>query len=685
MTRYNLEKRILHGGDYNPDQWLDYPNILQNDLRMMSNASANTFSLGIFAWSSLEPTEGKFTFEWLDNIMDNVYSIGGNVILATPSGARPSWMSEKYPEVLRTNSKREKMLHGGRHNHCFSSLIYREKVRIINKKLVDRYANHPALLMWHISNEYSGDCHCDMCQENFRDWLKKKYTTIQALNDAWWGPFWSHTFNDWSQVESPSPLGERMVHGLNLDWKRFVTDQTIDFYKNEIVDIRKETPMIPITTNFMADTQDLIPFQSLDYSKFANYVDVLSWDCYPAWHNDWGSTADLASKVGFINDFYRSLKQQPFLIMESTPSAVNWHDVNKAKRPGMHMLSSLQLISHGSDSNLYFQWRKSRGSSEKFHGAVIDHDNDENNRVYKDVKEVGEVLEKISEVKGSYKKAKVAILFDWDNNWALLDCQGFSEQSKQYSQTLQNHYRYFWNHDIPVEVVTPSSNLDKYALIIAPMLYLITKETMERLEQYVKNGGYLVSSYLTGYVDENDLAYIGGWPKNLQDIFGINVKETDTLYPTDSQSISFNDKIFNAKDYCSIISTNSADELGIYLQEFYKGTTAISMNEYGLGKSYFIGARTDFDFLEEFYGLIVNTLSLNNQFVVRGNPEVSVQSRDFIDTDVSYQFVMNFSEKSQRIIVLSTTWDLKNGKYENTDIFLNPYEVKVLKVDNKEK
>ena len=327
---YNNEKRLLHGGDYNPDQWLDYPDILKDDLRLMKLANVNTMTVGIFAWSALEPTEGNYNFEWLDKIIDDVYNQGGRVILATPSGARPAWLSEKYPEVLRTNDRREKMLHGGRHNHCFSSPIYREKTQKMNYKLAERYGNHPALIMWHVSNEYSGDCHCELCQENFRDWLKNKYKTIENVNKAWWGPFWSHTYTDWSQIESPSSIGENAVHGLNLDWKRFVTDQTIDFYENEAKPLRELTPNVPITTNFMADTDDFIPFQSLNYEKFSKHVDILSWDCYPAWHNDWETTKDLATKVGFINDLYRSLKQHPFLIVECTPTGVNWHNVNKA-------------------------------------------------------------------------------------------------------------------------------------------------------------------------------------------------------------------------------------------------------------------------------------------------------------------------------------------------------------------
>src|SRR5699024_6948014 len=228
MSKLENQSLLLHGGDYNPDQWLDYPEILKKDLALMKAAKINTVSLGIFAWSALEPKEGEFRFEWLDKVIDDVAAMGGNVILATPSGARPAWMSEKYPEVLRTNASRQKMLHGGRHNHCFSSPVYRQKVTIINRKLAARYGQHPAVIMCHIYNEYGVDCHCEYCQENFRNWLKNKYGNLEALNAAWWGPFWSHSFSDWSQVESPSPIGESAVHGLNLDWKRFVTDQTID-------------------------------------------------------------------------------------------------------------------------------------------------------------------------------------------------------------------------------------------------------------------------------------------------------------------------------------------------------------------------------------------------------------------------------------------------------------------------
>lgn len=674
---YNNEKRLLHGGDYNPDQWLDYPDILKDDLRLMKLANVNTMTVGIFAWSALEPTEGNYNFEWLDKIIDDVYNQGGRVILATPSGARPAWLSEKYPEVLRTNDRREKMLHGGRHNHCFSSPIYREKTQKMNYKLAERYGNHPALIMWHVSNEYSGDCHCELCQENFRDWLKNKYKNIENVNKAWWGPFWSHTYTDWSQIESPSSIGENAVHGLNLDWKRFVTDQTIDFYENEAKPLRELTPNVPITTNFMADTDDLIPFQSLNYEKFSKHVDILSWDCYPAWHNDWETTKDLATKVGFINDLYRSLKQQPFLIMECTPSGVNWHNVNKAKRPGMHTLASMQLLAHGSDSVLYFQWRKSRGSSEKFHGAVVDHDNSEENRVFKEVSQVGEILDKIKEIKGSMKQSKVAIIYDWENDWALKDAQGFGKESRRYPQTLQSHYKYFWDKNISVDVVTPQQDLSKYSLVVAPMMYMMTEETMDRFRDYVKNGGVLVGSYLSGLVNETDLTYLGGWPKTLQEIYGIDVKEIDTLYPKDRNSIKFGNESFEVVDYCTIIEAKEAEVLAKYEEDFYKNTPAITKNNLEKGKAYFIGARTNQEFLSKFYDKIVKDLDINEVEDFISECGISIQIRE--NEDAKYYFVMNFTEEEKNIEIKGSYIDLILGKEAEILNIMKPYGVYVLK------
>lgn len=679
MKKRSKESRLLHGGDYNPDQWLDYPEIIEQDFELMKKSHTNTISIGMFSWASLEPEEGEYTFDWLDDIFDRMHAINGNVILATPSGARPAWMSQKYPEVLRVDEYRRKQLHGGRHNHCFTAPYYREKTAEINRKLAERYGKHPALVMWHISNEYGGECHCDLCQQAFRDWLKEQYDAdLDKLNHAWWGPFWSHTFNEWSQVESPSPIGENAVHGLNLDWRRFVTDQTIDFYKNEIVPLRELTPEVPITTNFMSDNPSFTPFRGLDYSKFAKEVDVISWDAYPAWHNDYEETYELASKVGFMNDSFKSMKQKPWLLMESTPSGVNWHQVNKAKRPGMHYLSAMQMLAHGSDSNLYFQWRKSKGSSEKFHGAVVDHDGSTKNRVFEEVSCLGKAMEEISDkVVGSERKAEVGLLYDWDSDWALEHAQGFGLQTKQYPQTLQKHYQAFWEKDIPVDVITKENNFNEYTLLVAPMLYLASRETISRLKDFVQNGGTLVSGYVTGLVDEHDLAYLGGWPKELENLFGMRPLETDTLYPSDRNKVSYNGKTYTMKEYGTIIENGEAKVCGEYKEDFYAGTPAITKNKVGKGQAYYIGARISDAFNRDFYGELIDTLQLKSILDVKHEIGVSVQGR-MMDESHVVVFIMNFTEQEQEINILEEVIDTQSKEKLKGKLSLKPYEVRIV-------
>ncbi|MEF7611025.1 beta-galactosidase [Enterococcus casseliflavus] len=683
MSNQLFDQQFMHGGDYNPDQWLAYPEILQKDLAYMQQAHVNTVTLGVFAWSALEPQEGVYQFDWLDRVFDQIHGIGGKVILATPSGGRPQWLSQKYPEVNRTNAQGQKHTHGFRHNHCYSSPIYREKVTQINQQLAKRYGKHPALAMWHISNEYSGECFCSYCQENWRSWLQKKYGDLATLNHAWWTSFWGGTYSDWSQVFPPSPLGEHKVHGMDLDWKRFVTDRTIDFYLHECAPIRQLTPDIPVTTNFMAEghaTQDFIPLEGIDYSKFARHVDIVSWDSYPDWNNNFESLAATAMKSAYVHDQYWSLKKQPFLVMECTPSFVNWHSFNKAKKPGVHQLSAMQQIAHGSDSTLYFQWRQSRGNSEKFHGAVVGHDDSTENRVFKEVAAYGKRLEKIKEIQGTTRKKTVAILFDWESNWALKRGGGFGRPTRRYPQTLQEHYRYFWEQDIAVDILTPEQDFSDYQLVIAPMLYLMTSETMAKLCQYTEAGGTLISSYFSGMVNETDLLYLGGLPQPLRALLGINVLELETLFDTEHNQVVFQGQPFETRDYSAIIEAETAEVLGEYQADFYQGTPAITKHTFGAGTAYYLAARTNYDFFEQFYASLVRELSLAEERIAHANPAVSIQGR--ISPERTYFFIMNFSEKEQTLHLIKEVVDLETNQAVPQTATLAPYEVRVVYFNN---
>ena len=671
---------MLHGGDYNPDQWAATPEIWDEDMRLMKLAGCNAMSTGIFSWTALEPEEGVYTFDWLDRIMDKLADNGAYAVLATPSGARPAWMSAKYPEVLRVRPDRGRNLHGVRHNHCFTSPVYREKTEAINRKLAERYKDHPALLVWHISNEFGGECHCDLCRLAFRAWVRERYDDdLDKVNGAWWAAFWSHTITDWSQIEPPSPIGETRVHGLTLDWRRFVTHQTVDFYKSEIVPLRELTPDVPITTNFMGS------YRGLNYWEFAREVDVVSWDNYPCWHGE-GEDWKLGRNIAFIHDMNRSFKGgKPFMLMESTPSVTNWQPVAKLKRPGMHVLSSLQAIAHGSDTVQYFQWRKSRGSSEKLHGAVVDHVGHENTRVFGDVADVGAALAKLADVVGTAVEADVAVIFDWENIWAMDDAQGPRQQRKDCEGMCKRHYGQFWSRGVAVDVINEDCDLSKYKLVVAPMLYMVRAGVGERIEQFVADGGTFVATYWSGIVDESDLCFQGGFPGPLRKVLGIWDEEIDALYdhdrnavvPVAGNALGLAGE-YEARDLCALIHAETADVLATYGKDFYAGRPALTVNTLGKGKAYYIASRNDEQFLSDFYGALIAEVGIEPALDADLPVGVTVTKRSGGASE--FVFLMNFTPEAQTVDLGAATFTdmLTDGNVQGS-LEMDAYGVCILR------
>jgi len=673
---------MLHGCDYNPDQWLDLPEVLKEDIRLMKLARCNVMSVGIFAWTALEPEEGKFEFGWLDKILDDLAANGIYAVLATPSGARPAWLSRKYPEVLRVGANRVRNLHGLRHNHCYTSPVYRGKVRLINAKLAERYKDHPALLVWHLSNEYQGECHCGLCQDAFRAWLKKKYQDdLRLLNQAWYTAFWSHTFTDWRQIESPALHGESRLHGLNLDWKRFVTDQTADFISHEIAPLRSFTPDVPVTANLMG----LYP--GLNYWKIAPLLDLASYDSYPIWHHqDKGTDEEWAVRTGFRYDLNRSLKGgRPFMLMESTPSITNWQDYAKLKRPGMHFLSSMQAVAHGSDTVQYFQWRKSRGSREKFHGAVVDHAGHENTRVFRDVARVGQALERLDEVVGTATPVEVAMILDWENRWAMEDAQGPRNDGElKYEHTCQSHYRPLWQAGIPCDVIDMDQDFSPYRLLIAPMLYMVRPGVAERIETFVRGGGTFVTTYWSGIVDEHDLCFLGGFPGPLRKVLGIWSEEIDALSKGETNRIvmkpgnplNLGGK-YSAHTLCDLIHTEGAETLAEYEEDFYAGRPALTLNKYGNGRAYYLAARTEQRFLADFYRTLAGMLGIEPSLPVALPDGVTARKR--MDGEKAYFFIMNFRAEKRRVDLGPRVYlDMLDGCSLSGELELPPYGARVL-------
>jgi beta-galactosidase len=584
---------IWHGGDYNPEQWPRA--IWDEDIQLMQECDYTIATLGVFSWVSLQPEEARFTFEWLDAILEKLAAAGRVVCLATPSAAQPAWMSQRYPDVLRSDAQGQRRHHGWRVNYCPTSPNYRRLASQMARKLAERYHDHPALVAWHVSNEYGGACYCDTCAAAFREWLKQRYVNIDELNQKWWTTFWSHTYTDWSQIEPPYANGEGSIHALTLDYRRFQSEMMLECYKLERDAIRAFSPGVPITTNMMGT------YPELDYRAWAKEVDVISWDCYP------GPFAH-PSEIAFLHDLNRGLRDgQPFMLMEQTPSSQNWQEYNALKRPGVLRLWSYLALAHGADSVMYFQWRRSRGECEKMHGAIIEHSGRSDTRVFREVQQLGvELLRLQDRTLGAVTPAQVALLFDWDNWWAM-DASIGPVRDKRYVSTVRQHYAACWKRNIPVDIVFSDSDFSRYRILVAPLLYMLKPGVAERIAEFVRQGGTFVTTYFSGIVDEHDLAFENGYPGPLSEVLGIWNEELDALYPDQQNSIVWTDSgaSYTCSHLCALIHCAGATALATYGSDFYAGTPVLTRNSFGAGQAYYLGSEGEPRFLDDFYARLL--------------------------------------------------------------------------------
>lgn len=662
-------KKVLYGGDYNPEQWSE--EIWKEDMRLLKLAGIDLVTLNVFSWASLQPNETTYQFSQLDKVMELVGKHNLKVCMATSTAAHPAWMAKKYPDILRTEFNGMKRKFGGRHNSCPNSPTYQKYSKRLAEKLAERYKNCYNIVAWHISNEYGGECYCENCEKAFRIWLKEKYHTIEQLNRAWNTAFWGHTFYDWSEIVAPNLLSEHfeenrtMFQGISLDYRRFNSDSMLGCYKGEASAIKKIIPDAKVTTNLMGF------YKPIDYQKWANDMDFISWDNYP-------SNEESYSRIAMNHDLMRGLKGgMPFVLMEQTPSVTNWLSYNALKRPNIMKLWSYQAMAHGADAILFFQMRRSIGACEKYHGAVIDHVGHENTRVFREVAKLGKELQKLGEeTLGLSIDAKIAIVIDWDNWWALEYSAGPS-CDLHYLDEVFLYYRALAEQNYLIDLIGTKDDFSKYKIVIAPVLYMTKGKIDEKIRAFVKNGGMFLTTFFSGIVEEHDLVITGGYPGKLRDILGIWVEEIDALPNEAENQFIYKNTLYPARLLCDIMHTEGAEVVACYEKDFYKNTPVITKHRFGLGAAFYIGTRSNLIFYKEFLRDCCKECGIEAIFA----PQEGVEVTERVGKGKHILFILNHSEEEKTIVLKDNRIELLSGEEikANISFVIEPKGVKLLK------
>ncbi|MER5478890.1 beta-galactosidase [Streptomyces sp. NPDC002734] len=499
--------RILFGGDYNPEQWPE--ETWHEDVRLMRAAGVNSVTVGVFSWSRLEPAPGRRDFDWLDRLMDLLHEAGVGVVLATPTASPPPWLGHLHPETLPRDEDGHVEWWGGRQHFSHSSAAYRRHAAAITEDLAARYARHPALTMWHINNEYCTYDWGDEAAARFRDWLRHRHGTLAALNEAWGTAFWSQAYGDWEQVLPP-----RRAHYLKnpaqvLDFRRFTSDMLLECFTAERDIVRRHTPHLPVTTNFMP------LWAGQDAWRWAEEEDVVSVDLYPDPRDPLG-----VQSGALVQDMTRSQARGPWMLMEQATGAVNWRGVNHPKPRGLNRLWTLQAVARGADAVCYFQWRQSRQGAEKFHSGMLGHAGPQG-RTHQEIRQLGADLARIApHVHGGRVTADIAVLHDWHSWWAG-DQEARPSRATDYPHTLGAWHRALWQAHLTTDFAHPEHDLSAYRMVVVPQLYLLTDAAVDNLLAHVARGGTLVCGFLTGLADGDDRIRPGGMDARLRDLFGI--------------------------------------------------------------------------------------------------------------------------------------------------------------------
>ncbi|GGO27449.1 beta-galactosidase [Microbispora rosea subsp. aerata] len=560
---------LWYGGDHNPEQWPEQ--MWAEDVALMRRAGVTLVTVGVFSWSRLEPSEGRYDFGWLDRALGLLADAGIGVDLAVPTASPPPWFSLAHPDALTVTRDGVRLTHGSRDTYCVSAPAYREASLRITRVLGERYRGHPALTMWHVHNEYGTPCHCDHSAAAFRAWLRRRYGTLDALNDAWTTAFWSQRYSDWEQITPPRATQYLPNPAQALDFRRFVSDEMLAHFREQRDVLRELTPGVPVTTNYV-----MAGWASVDHWKWSREVDLVAIDHYPS-----GQGMAAAEQSAFAADLARSWAGgRPWLLMEQATGYVLGPRVTP-KEPGEIARHSLQHVARGSKGVMFFQWRASRGGAEQWHPGMVPHAGPDS-RVFREIRALGEALKRIpAPPDGPVLDAEVAILWDEEAWWAVQG-PGLPSAEIDYLSAAEQAHRVLWRQGVTACFAHPSHDLTACRAVLVPSLYLISDEAARNLAAYVEGGGTLVVSFFSGIADEHTRVRLGGYPGALREVLGVRVEEFRPL----AGPVTLTD--FGAATVWSeVVHLHGAEAVARYPG----GGPAVTRHRFGDGTAWYVSTR----------------------------------------------------------------------------------------------
>ena len=572
--------RLLYGGDYNPEQWPE--EAWKEDVVLMQRAGVHAATVGVFSWALLEPEEGVYDFGWLDRVVETLHAGGIGVVLATPTASPPPWFTRAHPDAMPVGPDGVRLTHGSRDTYAVSAPAYRAASREIAARLAERYGDHPALLAWHVHNEYGTVDHGEHAAAAFRRWLQRRHGSLEELNRSWYTAFWSQRYGSWEDVLPPRRTQYLANPAHALDFRRFCSDEMLDAFREQRDAIRAAGSDAPVTTNFMLPT-----WNHLEQWSWSGELDVVSLDHYLDTVGPDGET-----HAAYGADLARSWSHGgPWLLMEQSTTSSTVAGRRAHKDVERVVRNSLSYVARGSQGALFFQWRAPAAGSEAWHGGIVPHTG-EGSRSFRAFADFGRALAALAEVAGPpadgrLVEADVAVLWHAEGWWAT-EAPQLPSDELDYSAAVRATHRALWHEGFAVDFAAPDADLSGYRVVCVPSLFAVGDAALARLQAFVDGGGHLLVQPFTGYADEHLHVVAGGYPGRLRDLLGVRVEE---LHPLDAaervQLTGGPDGELTGRVWSELVEPEGAEVVARYAGGELDGSPAITRAAVGAGAAHY--------------------------------------------------------------------------------------------------